>query len=86
MNRLVAAFIALRMAIRLRCDAVRRHRLRTGQTVMTGKCFIIRVVTDEHRGEYRLLANTRETAEQRAQCSFRHEFGVEGRIDYVEEV
>lgn len=54
---------------------------------MTGKCFIIRVVTDEHRGEYRLLATTREVAEQRAQCSFRHEFGVEGsRIDYVEEV
>ena len=53
---------------------------------MTGKCFIIRVVSGEHRGEYRLLASTREVAETRAQASFRHEFGVEGRIDYVEEV
>lgn len=61
---------------------------------MTGKCFIIRVVgggetfdkTWKRIGEYRILANTRETAEQRAQASFRHEFGGEGRIDYVEEV
>lgn len=50
------------------------------------KFFIVRIVDDKDRGEYRIMASTQEVAEQRAQTSFRSEFGAEGRVDYVEEV
>lgn len=52
----------------------------------TSKCFIIRVEGSKSWAEYRILALTREAAEQRAQANFRREFGVEGSVYYVEEV
>lgn len=50
------------------------------------KFFVIKIVDNEHRGAYRIMANTQETAEQRAQITFKNEFGVEGKVDYVEQV
>jgi hypothetical protein len=50
------------------------------------KFFIIKLVDGDNRGAYRIMANTQETAEQRAQVSFKNEFGAEGKVDYVEEV
>lgn len=53
---------------------------------MKTKFFIVKVVEGKDRGEYRIMASTQEVAEQRAQSSFRSEFGAEGRVDYVKEV
>ena len=50
------------------------------------KCFIIKLVDGDSRGEYRIVANTRETAEQRAQVSFKNEFGAEGKVEHAEQV
>lgn len=50
------------------------------------KFFVIRIRTGEHWGAYRIMANTQETAEQRAQVSFKDEYGSEGTVEYVEQV
>lgn len=48
--------------------------------------FDIRLAGGGSNGWYRIMANTKETAVQRAQESFRKEFGAEGALDYIEEV
>lgn len=50
------------------------------------KFYVIKIVAGEDRGAYRIMANTQETAEQRAQSSFRNEFGVEGTVEHAEQV
>lgn len=50
------------------------------------KFYVIEIAEGEQRGKYRIMANTRETAEQRAQCSFKNEFGAEGTVEKVEQV
>lgn len=55
------------------------------------KFYIIKIVSvvkgvRGNTGAYRIMANTQETAEQRAQVCFKSEFGAEGKIDYVEQV
>lgn len=52
------------------------------------KFYIIKIVAVEPKaqGAYRIMANTQETAEQRAQSSFRNEFGVEGTVEHAEQV
>lgn len=51
------------------------------------KFFIIKIVEGENnRGAYRIMANTQETAEQRAQTSFKDEFGAEGKVESAEQI
>lgn len=51
------------------------------------KFYIVKIAEGENnRGVYRIMANTQETAEQRAQVCFKNEFGAEGEVDYVEQV
>lgn len=50
------------------------------------KFYIINIVEGENHGAYRIMANTQETAEQRAQVSFKNEFGAEGTVESAEQV
>lgn len=61
--------------------------LRWSTKRMTSNFFIIHVVYgSQHTGKYRIMASTREVAEQRALTSFHNEFGCFGKVDYVEQV
>lgn len=50
------------------------------------KFFLIKLVNGKHRGEYFFLAATQEIAVNRAQVSFRREFGVEGILESVKQM
>jgi hypothetical protein len=50
------------------------------------KFFNVEIVEGEQRGRYRMMANTAETAGQRAQVCFKNEFGVNGRVEKIDEV
>lgn len=50
------------------------------------KFFLITIVQGTSLGQYRVMANTQETAEQRAQVSFKNEYGLEGTVEHSEQV
>lgn len=50
------------------------------------KFYIIKINEGENEGRYRMMANTQETAEQRAQACFKSEFGTEGTVTHAEQV
>ena len=52
---------------------------------MQARVYLVIIETDDHEGQYHIQANTADTAKQRAQTSFRNEFGCEGRVTTCKE-